>query len=195
MNWMKELGDVLSRYDNASPDRAPATVDSDYDLFARKAPPAAVSEGLAAAFRSEKTPEFAQMAAQMFGRASGPQRAGMLNALLASVGPIVLQQILARRARTSGSGPSQGGGMGGGLGDILGNVLRGDGPPKVTPEVAEQVTPQEVEEIAREAEKKDPSVIDRISEVYARQPELLKVLGGAALAIALGRMAQKRNVL
>jgi len=38
-------------------------------------------------------------------------------------------------------------------------------------------------------------VTDRISEIYARQPQLLKVLGGAALAIALGRMAQKRNTL
>jgi hypothetical protein len=116
----------------------------------------------------------------------------MLNALLATVGPMVLQQILARRQR----GPSAGTGQqGGGIGDVLGNILRGGGAPKVTPEAADQITPQEVEEIAREAEKKDPSVIDRISEVYAQQPQLLKVLGGAALAIALGRMAQKRNTL
>ena len=191
MDWMKQVGDVLDRYGDANPNRPPETVDRDFDLFAQKAPPAAVSEGLSAAFRSDQTPEFAQMASQLFGRASGSQRAGMLNALLATVGPMVLQQILARRQRGPSSGPAQGGG----LGDMLGKILRGDGPPKVTPEVAEQVTPQEVEEIAREAEKKDPSVIDRISEVYAQQPQLLKVLGGAALAIALGRMAQKRNTL
>ena len=65
----------------------------------------------------------------------------------------------------------------------------------MTPDAADQITPQDVEEIAREAEKKDPSVIDRISDVYAQQPQLLKVLGGAALAIALGQMAQKRNTL
>src|SRR5688572_10996150 len=195
MNWMNELADVLRRYDDTGATRTPGAVENDYDLFAQKAPPAAVSEGISAAFRSEQTPEFAQMASQMFGRASGPQRAGMLNALLAAVGPMVLQQILARRQRGPASGPAQGGAMGGGLGDILGKILRGDRAPQVTPEVAEQVTPAEVEEIAREAEKKDPSVIDRISEVYARQPELLKVLGGAALAIALGRMAQKRNTL
>jgi hypothetical protein len=195
MDWMKQVGDVLDRYGDANPNRAPETVDRDFDLFARNAPPAAVSEGLSAAFRSEHTPEFPQMASQLFGRASGPQRAGMLNALLATVGPLVLQQILARRQRGPAAGPAQGGGMGGGLGDILGNVLRGDRAPQVTPEAAEQITPQEVEEIAREAEKKDPSVIDRISEVYAQQPQLLKVLGGAALAIALGRIAQKRNTL
>jgi hypothetical protein len=200
MNWMNELGGVLDQYNDKSAGRAPGSVDKDFDLFAQKAPPAAVSEGLSAAFRSDQTPEFAQMASQLFGRGSGMQRAGMLNALLATVGPMVLQQILARRQRGPAPGPAQqggapGGGMGGGLGDILGNILRGDAPPKVTPEVAEQITPQEVEEIAREAEKKDPSVIERISDVYAQQPQLLKVLGGAALAIALGRMAQKRNTL
>ena len=191
MDWMKQVGDVLDRYGDANPNRPPETVDRDFDLFAQNAPPAAVSEGISAAFRSDQTPEFAQMASQLFGRASGPQRAGMLNALLAAVGPMVLQQILARRQQR---GPAAGGTQGGGLGDVLGNILRG-GQPKVTPEAAEQVTPQEVEEIAREAEKKDPSVIERISDVYAQQPELLKVIGGAALAIALGRMAQKRNTL
>ena len=191
MDWMKQMGDILDRYGDATPDRPPETVQTDFDVLAQNAPPAAVSEGLSAAFRSDRTPEFAQMASQLFGRASGPQRAGMLNALLATVAPIVLQQILARRQR----GPSSGAAQGGGLGGVLEKILRGDGPPKVTPEVAEQVTPQEVEEIAREAEKKDPSVIDRISEIYAQQPQLVKVLGGAALAIALARMAQRRNTL
>ena len=102
---------------------------------------------------------------------------------------MVLQQILARRQR----GPAPAAGQAGGLGGLLGNILRGDGPPRVSPEVAEQVSTQEVEEIAREAEKKDPSVIDRISEVYAQQPELLKVLGSVALGVALGKMAQKRR--
>jgi len=191
MDWMKQMGDILDRYGDATPDRPPETVQTDFDVLAQNAPPAAVSEGLSAAFRSDRTPEFAQMASQLFGRASGPQRAGMLNALLATVAPIVLQQILARRQR----GPSSGAAQGGGLGGVLEKILRGDGPPKVTPEVAEQVTPQEVEEIAREAEKKDPSVIDRISEIYAQQPQLVKVLGAAALAIALARMAQRRNTL
>ena len=189
MDWMKQMGDILDRYGDATPDGPPETVQTDFDILAQEAPPAAISEGLSAAFRSDQTPEFAQMASQLFGRASGPQRAGMLNALLATVAPIVLQQILARRQRGPSSGPAQDGGLGG----ALERILRGGGPPQVTPEVAEQVTPEEVEDIAREAEKKDPSVIDRISEIYAQQPQLVKVLGGAALAIALSRMAQKRN--
>jgi hypothetical protein len=190
MDWMKQVGAVLERYGDVTPNRPPDTVQDDFDVFARNAPTAAVSEGLSAAFRSDQTPEFPQMASQLFGRGSGVPRAALLNTLLATVGPMVVQQILARRRR----GPSTPG-TGGGLGDVLGNIFRGNDAPAVTPEVADQLSPEDVEEIAREAEKKDPSVIDRVSEVYARQPQLLKVLGGAALAIALGRMAQKRNTL
>ena len=190
MDWMKQVSEVLDRYGDVDPVRPPTTVDTDFDVLAQQAPPEAISEGLSAAFRSDHTPEFPQMASQLFGRASGSQRAGMLNALLAAVGPMVLQQILARRQRGSSPAAAQGSGLGG----ILGGLLRGDGPPRVSPEVAEQVSTQEVEEIAREAEKKDPSVIDRISEVYSRQPELLKVLGSVALGVALGKMAQKRQV-
>ena len=191
MDWMKQVGDVLDRYGAAPPDRPPASVNEDFDRFARHAPPDAISEGLSAAFRSDHTPEFPQMASQLFGRASGSQRANMLNALLAAVGPLVVQQVLARRQREPAAGAPQGGGLGG----LLGNILRGDGQPRVTPEAAEQVSPQEVEEIAREAEKKDPSVIDRISQVYSQQPELLKVLGSVALGVALGKMAQRRTMV
>jgi hypothetical protein len=194
MDWMKQMGDVFDRYGTVSPNRPPETVQNDFEAFARSAPPNAVAEGLSAAFRADETPEFARMASQLFGRASGSQRATMLNTLLATVGPMVLQQILARRQRAgaaSAGTPSRGG-----LGDVLGGILRGgERAPTVPPEVADQLSPEDVEEIAREAEKKDPSVIDRVSEIYAQQPQLLKVLGGAALAIALGRMAQKRNTL
>ncbi|HET8644254.1 MAG TPA: hypothetical protein VFO85_02120 [Vicinamibacteria bacterium] len=187
MDWMKQLGSVLDRYTgDPRPDAVPDTVEDDFDEFARTAPPEALSDGLAAAFRSDQTPEFAQMAGQMFGRAPATQRAGILNALIQVAGPLVLQQVLARRQSGTGGG-------GGVLGDILGRL--GGGQRQISPEDAEQVDPQAVEEIAREAEKKDPSIIDRLSRVYAEQPQLLKTLGGMALAIALGRMAQKHGTL
>jgi len=135
MDWMKQVSEVLDRYGDVDPVRPPVTVDTDFDVLAQQAPPEAISEGLSAAFRSDHTPEFPQMASQLFGRASGSQRAGMLNALLAAVGPMVLQQILARRQRA----PSPSAPQGGGLGGILGNILRGDGPPRVSPEVAEEI--------------------------------------------------------
>ena len=188
MDWMKSLGSVFDRYsDDVRPDAVPETVHDDFDQMATNAPPEALSDGLAAAFRSDQTPEFAQMASQMFGQASGSQRAGILNALIQVAGPMVMQQVLARRQ-------GAGGAPGGGLGGILDKVL-GRGQAQVTPEDAEQVDPQAVEELAREAEKKDPSVIDKLSRVYAEQPQLLKTLGGIALAIALGRIAQRHGTL
>jgi hypothetical protein len=188
MDWMKQIGGVLDRYAEGGAQRPPdAAVHEDFDRFAQAAPPDAVADGLAAAFRSDQTPPFPQMASQLFGRANGTQRANILNMLLTTVGPLVVQQILARRQRGT---PASG------QGGVLGQILRGgSGAPQVTPEAADQLDPQDVEEIAKEAEKKDPSVIDKISQVYAQQPQLVKMLGGAALAIVLGRMAQKRGAL
>lgn len=188
MDWMKQVGDVLDHYAEGGAARRSEAVHEDFDRFAQAAPRDAVAEGLSAAFRSDQTPPFPQMASQLFGRASGAQRANILNALLTTVGPLVLQQILARRQR-GGAVSGQGGG------GILGQILRGGGAPQVTPEDADKLDPQDVEVIAEEAERKDPSVIDKISQVYAQQPHLLKVLGGAALAIALGRVAQKRGAI
>ena len=113
------------------------------------------------------------------------QRVNILTMLLTTLGPLVVQQILARRKRGTAAS---------GQGGVLGQILRGgSSAPQRTPQTADQLDPQDVEDIAREAEKKDPSVIDRISQVYAQQPHLVKMLGGAALAIALGRMAQRRS--
>ena len=188
MDWMKQLGGVLDRYADRGAVRPPdAAVDEDFDQFVRAAPPDAVADSLSAAFRSEHTPPFPQMASQLFGRASGAQRANILSMLLTTVGPLVVQQILARRKRGTAAS---------GQGGALGQILRGGpGAPPVTPQIADQLDPQDVEDIARAAEKKDPSVIDRISQVFAQQPYLVKMLGGAALAIALGRMAEKRGAI
>jgi hypothetical protein len=176
MDWMKQLDGVMNRY--AGGNAVPDTVHDDYDRVAQAAPRDALSDGLAAAFRSDQTPPFARMASQMFGRSAGGQRATILNLLVSTVGPMVVQQILARRRAAS-----------------AGAAAAPSADTHITPQMAEQITPDEVEEIAAEAEKKDPSIVDRISHGFAEQPQLLKVLGGAALAIALGRMAQRTGAL
>jgi hypothetical protein len=188
MDWMKQIGGVLDRYaDGGAARAADPAVNEDFDRFAQAAPPEELADGLSAAFRSDQSHPFPQMASQLFGRASGAQRANILNMLLTTVGPLVVQQILARRQRGTAAS---------GQGGVLGQILRGGtASPRVTPEAADQLDPQDVEDIAREAEKRDPSVIDKISQVYAQQPQLVKMLGGAALAIALGRMAQKRGAI
>lgn len=164
-----DLGSLLQQFTGANAN--PAQAEKDFDQVAQVAPQNQLSQGLRQAFRSEQTPPFSQMAAQLFGNSDPTQRAGMLNQILASVGPGVLASL---------------GGMFGGA-----NAA----PAQVTPEQASQITPEQVRQIAEQAEQHNPGIIDRMGDFYAQHPALIKGLGGAALAIALGHMAQgmKRN--
>ena len=51
--------------------------------------------------------------------------------------------------------------------------------------------PEVFRQIAREAAERDPAVIDKMSEFYAIDPVAGKTLGGVALSIALGKMAER----
>jgi len=196
MDWVSGINDLLQQYNGVRPQEAPDTVEDDFDQFTQAAPPAAVSDGLAAAFRDDRTPPFPNMLGQLFERSNGQQRASILNTLISALGPAVLSQILARVGQ--GGGGAAGGGLGGGaLGGILDSIMGGAAGggggqvPQVTPEQAEQIPPEAIEQVAAEAEKQDPSIIDRVSDVYARQPTLIKILGGAALAVALSKIAER----
>jgi hypothetical protein len=184
MDWMNQLSGVLRQYNGAAASPALANVDDDFNQVAQNAPRAAVSEGLAAAFRSEQTPEFGQMAAQLFSNSDGQQRAGILNMLISTVGPTVLSHILSRRVNPSSGGD--------GLSSLIG-LLSGGQQTQVTPEQANQIPVDAVQEIAVQAEKKDPSVIDQVSNFYAKHPTLVKTLGAAVLSIALARIAQRQQ--
>lgn len=187
MDWMNQLGGILQQYNGAQPDQAPDTVDDDFDQLAQNAPPSALADGLSAAFRSDQTPDFGQMAANLYSNSGGQQRAGILNTLLRAAGPAILSQVLSRGAGGDGASSSGGGGLGG----II-DLLRG-GQQEVTPEQAEQIPPEAVEQIAQQAQQKDPSIIDRVSDFYAEHPTLIKTLGAAALTIALAQIAQRQR--
>jgi len=138
-----------------------------------------VAEGLAAAFRSGQTPPFSQMASQLFGSSNGEQQAGVLNALFGAVGPGLLNQIAT--------------GRGGSLlgASALGSLFGGD--KDITAEQASKVSPEIVKQLAEHAEKTDPSIVDRLSQIYSEHPGLIKTLGGAALTIALAKVAQRQR--
>ncbi len=182
MDWMNQLGGILEQYTGAAAAPAPSKVQDDFDQITQSAPRPALADGIAAAFRSEQTPDFGQMAAQLFSSSNGQQRAGILNTLIGAVGPMVLSQILSRRAGAGGDGISS-----------LIDLLSGGGQAQVTPEQAQQIPAEAVQEIAAQAEKKDPSVIDQVSNFYAEHPTLVKTLGAAALTIALSKIAQRQQ--
>jgi hypothetical protein len=171
MGWMNQLGGLLGQYmDAQNPDRA----EQDFDEVSRHAPRDAMAGGLAEAFRSDRTPPFANMLGQLFGNSNSNMKASLLNTLIAAAGPQVLSAILARH---SGSSAPK---------EI--NVQSGH----LSPEEADRVPAAAVEELADEAQKRDPNVIDQISDFYAEHPTLVKSLGAAALAVAMSHFAKQR---
>lgn len=186
-----DLSKILDRY----ADRDVDGNDDDFDQVTRNTPPAVMSQGVAEAFRSDRTPPFPNMLGQMFGQSDPNTRAGILNQLIAAAGPAILSSVL---GHGGGMGRMGGGGLGGVLEELLG---RGGGfgqtsAPQITPEQASQVPPEAVEELAREAQQKDPDIISRVSDFAAQNPTLVKGLGAVAVGIALKHLAgQKRGGL
>jgi hypothetical protein len=173
-----DLGGLLSQYLGGQA-ASHETAQDHYHEVAQNAPTDLLSQGLAAMFRSDQTAPFSQLTGQLFGQSSANQQAGMLSQLLGSLGPTVLSSLA-------------GGAGGAGVAAILGKLTQGGGGnhTNITPEQASQLTPEQVQELASHAEKHNPSVVDSVSSFYAEHAGLVKTLGGAALAIAMAKMAQ-----
>jgi hypothetical protein len=171
MGFLNAISGILSQYagGNTPPD---ADVHQHFEQVSQVAPASTIAQGLAAAFNSGQTPPFAQMAAQLFGNSGGGTRANVLNTLLASAGPAMLSQFL-----------------GGNAGSALSSLL-GRGQTQVTPEQASAIPPEEVQSLADHVQKHDPSIVDRLSSVYAEHPTLIKSLGAVAMGIALKKVSE-----
>lgn len=174
MGLFDQLSGVLQQYANSQGSgQVNPQVHEHFDQVAQAVPNSSLAEGLSAAFRSNSTPDFGQMLGSLFNQSNGDQKAGILNQLISSGGPGLLSQL--------GAG-------GGGLAALLAG-----GASKLTPEQAQQVSPEAVQQLAAHAEKSDPSLIDKASAFYSDHPALIKTLGGAALTIAMAKMAEKHT--
>jgi hypothetical protein len=166
------LDDVLKQF--TSGDAPAADVHAAYDQVAKAVPQGALAEGLAHAFKSDQTPPFEQMVSGLFGQSSPDQKAGLLNQVLAALGPGGVAQAL---------------GAAGGLGGLAGVLSAGS----VTPQQAQQVPPQAVEVLAQHAAKKDPSIMDAAAGFYAQHPTLVKTIGAGALALLMSKISPGRR--
>lgn len=169
MAWMNEIGGLLQKYSSASAANPHPDTAQDFGRVSQTAPPSTISAGLADAFRSNETPPFAQMVAGLFGNSNGEQRAGILNQLAHSVNP--------------------GNISGGLLGGLSGLLSSGSA---ITPQQAEQVSPEAVQHLAEHAEKQDPSAVEKASQFYSQHPTLVQGLGAGALALIMSRISQHR---
>ena len=177
-----DLGSLLQQYiEGAS--ASSQDPQTHYGQVAQNASTDLLSQGLAAAFRSDATPAFGKMAGHLFGQSNPNQQAGMLNQLIAGLGPVVLASLMKGSGGSGGSGGST-------LGNILAQLTGGNPSATITPAQASTLSPDQVQVIADQAEKHDPSIIDAISNFYAEHPTLVKTLGSAALSIALAKMAE-----
>jgi hypothetical protein len=159
------LMDILQQYA-----ARPTSTEQDFDEVATQVPQEVLGDGVAQAFRSDQTPPFGNMVGQLFGQGNPQLRAGLIGQLLRAVGPALLSKV---------------------AGGALGRFSQQNGAAaEVKPEDITDISADQVREIAEEAEKRDPSILDKVGGMAAKHPEALKILGGAALAIALGRVAQ-----
>ena len=158
------LMDILQQY--VSSTTPSDRVHEHFDAVVRDAPKDVVADGIAQAMRSQQTPPFADIVRQLFERSDPQQKAGVLNQLAAAVGPSVMST----------------------LSSVLGAQGAGTA---LSPSQAASVTPSQVQQIANDAEKRDPGIIDRLGGFYAQHPDLVKQLGSVALAVALGHIANR----
>jgi hypothetical protein len=164
-----DIGRILGQYTGGASQQLVQRAEQDFDEIAPNTPPEDLRDGLTEAFRSDQTPPFGQMVGQLFGQADSQ---------LGALGPSVLGSLV-------------GGGALGGLSNLLNRS--GGQQLQLSPEQADQISPEQVQELANRAEQDNPGVVERMSDFYAQNPTLVKALGGAALAIALGKMAQRRQ--
>ena len=173
---MKLLDDVMDLIKHAASGKAAASdVNLAYDEAAKSVPQATLAEGIAHTFKSDQTPAFETMVSGLFGQSDPNQKAGLLNQIVGSLGPGGLTQAL---------------GAGGALAGLSGILSGGN----VTPQQAQQVTPQAVAVLAQQAAKKDPSIVDRAAGFYAQHPGLVKTLGAGALAMVLSKVSSAKKL-
>jgi hypothetical protein len=160
---------LLQQYSGATSSSGAANTSEDFEKVSQHATPSHLAQGLAQAFRSDQTPPFPQMVANLFSQSNSQQRAGLLNQLL--------------------------GASSGGLGGLLGGALSGllQGRNQVTPEQAEQLSSEQVQQLAEQAHQNNPSIVDQISQFYAQHPTIVKSLGAGALALIMSHMYENRG--
>ncbi len=173
MSWMNQIADVLQNYSQPGQTGAPGAVEDHFKQVAQAAPPADIASSLAAMFRSDQTPPFPQMLSQLFSNSNGEQRANLLNTLMSSgAGAGILSQI----AQAAGI-----------------SLPAGGNATPITPEAAGRVSPEIVQQAAQQMEEHNPSIIDRVSQLYAQHPMLINTLGTAALSMAMSHLANRRS--
>ena len=172
MGILDNLGNVLKQVTTS--DATTSDVFAAFDHVAGVVPAGDLASGLAHAFQSDQTPPFEQMVAGLFGQSNPQQKAGLLNDLLAALGPAGLALLSGKAGGPGGLAALAGGGT-------------------VTPQQAAQVSPEAVQTLAAQAAAKDPSIMEKAAGFYAQHPALVKAIGAGALALLMSKVSSTRR--
>lgn len=173
MDLMGMLGGILEQ---ATGGQENPDLHNHMDNAAQAIPQDSLSGILSQVFNSSETPAFSQMLGGLFGQSNGSTQASVLNGLIAAAGPAVLGSLMG------------GGGLSG-----LSSILGGGAPRQLSPAEAAQVSPEEVQDLAKHVEQHNPGVVDKMSEIYAAHPTLIKTLGTGAMILALRKISEMQQ--
>ncbi len=162
---------ILGRYADGRMPLPPPHIEDDFGEVAHQAGLDAIQDGIAEAFRADDTPPFEVMVATLFEHSDPAVRAGLLDSLLAGLAPT------GRFLRDKAALP-----------EIWRRYHAGA---RVAEGLAADVDPADVELVARQARKQNSGVLERVSRFYARHPDIVRSLGGVAMATVLGRIARR----
>ena len=169
MSWLETITGIAERYQPENDRSNDNATHEDFQQVVQSAPRDVVANGIAGMFRSNDTPPFPEMISNLFAQSNQSQKAGLLNHLLS----ILPAGTIAGLAGLSSLGASLGANR---------NVPNG---------AENQLSPDQVRQIAVQAEAKDPGIVERISGFYAQHPVLMKAVGGMALSVAMKHMTKR----
>ncbi|HXA50927.1 MAG TPA: hypothetical protein VNV86_11505 [Candidatus Acidoferrum sp.] len=162
MTILDQLGEILKQYSSSNPPQEHAT--DHFEQMASQVPQSHLGEVLTNVFRSPETGSFGDNVASMYQQSNPQQQAGILTQLVQAVG-----------------GP--------GVLSNLGLNLPAGAP--VTPEQAQQVSPETVKEVANQAQKQNPGIVQQAGEFYSQHPQLVKALGTGIAIWAMQRFTRR----
>ena len=171
MSWLEAISDIVERYQHGTGAPDDSATHEEFQKVVESAPRDAVSNGIAGMFRSNDTPPFAEMLSELFAQSNQSQKAGLLNHLLSAAPPEAIASL-----------PGLGG-----LGELLGANR------DAVDSAANQLSPDQIHQIASHAESRDPGIIEKVSGFYAQHPILMKAVGAMALSVAMKHMANAQR--
>lgn len=172
MNRDNDVSAVLQQYAAETGVHSMQKVEQDFVAIAQQVPADEITGGLVQAIHSEQTPPFDELLRHSFERADAGQQSAMLKRLLEGAGPQVLRPLIDE-----------------GMVQQAGSDVHTMAPAYVDDAIAGTLSPEMFQRIARDAAVQDPAIIDKMSEFYAVDPDAGRTLGGVALSVALGKMA------